>query len=225
MLQAVEAQSLPIISLEKASTGTGVAILTIMITDVIGFMNIGKTMTPLQVRATVDLILSDFNAKNLKPEDFKVMFDNAKKGLYGKAYDRLDGQVIFEWINAYMNERMTLCEQLNLNIHGKVKKADNLVHPEVIEMYKKMLPEIKKIEETRTVEKKVVQKSERDILIQKLFLEFYEIWKKNPFTPPIPEKMDGMILGEAPGKFIKVDGKVMDEVEYVEFKLKNHVGL
>jgi len=41
----------------------------------------------------------------LKPEDFKLCFNNAKTGKYGQLYNRLDGSVIFEWLNNYQNER------------------------------------------------------------------------------------------------------------------------
>lgn len=216
MLQAVESRSLPIISLERANTGTGVAILTIFLSDIVSFLNLGKTMSPAQIKQTVDLLLTDPEAKNLKPEDYKVLFNNAKRGVYGKNYDRLDGQIVFEWVRAYTAERMALCEQINYADHTVKKKSDNLVHPEVIEMYKKIVDEVKKIEvevkpEPRK-EKPRPEKSDRDKLIQSLFMEFYKLWEKNPVS----------VSDRVEKKFIKVDGQIMDEVEYVEFKLKSY---
>lgn len=206
MLQAIQASSMSVAMLNRFTPGTSEVILSAIIDITAGFFNIGKNMNPTQVGQTVELILSDPIAKNLKPEDFKVMFDNGKKGVYGKAYDRLDGQVIFEWINAYASERMALCEQLNINEHGKKKKADNLIHPEVVEMYKKMLPEIKEIEKTKPAERPKPLKSERDLKIQELFMEF--------------TKMNGE---EVKGKkYVRVEGvdRPLDEVEYVELKIK-----
>lgn len=203
LAQAVEAQSLPLISIEIACPGTGVDILTVLISEVVLFFNVGKNMNQSQIIQTAKLILTDEEAKGLKPEDFVVLFKNAKQGRYGKIYDRLDGQVVFEWVRAYVGERMAFCEENNFNQHQQKKKADNLVHPEVIEMYKKIIGEVKEIE-VKEVEKVRTKplKSERDLKIQELFMEF--------------DKLKGE---ELRGKKY-VNG--LDQVEYVELKIKDY---
>lgn len=80
------------------------AFLTIAIVDLIEFFNVGKTMGEVQVVSTIRLIVDDFYYLNV--EDFKLCFNNAKRGRYGKVYDRIDGNTIYEWLNKYSTERI-----------------------------------------------------------------------------------------------------------------------
>lgn len=80
------------------------AILVIILTDLIKFFSIGKTMGQDQLVQTIRLIIEDFYYFNI--EDFKLCFDNAKRGKYGKVYDRIDGNVIYEWLQKYSEERV-----------------------------------------------------------------------------------------------------------------------
>ena len=65
-----------------------------------------------QLVQTIQLIIEDFYYFNI--EDFKLCFNNAKRGKYGKIYDRIDGNVIYGWIEAYANERVqTACPEMN----------------------------------------------------------------------------------------------------------------
>lgn len=66
------------------------------------FFNVPK-MTDGQVAETTSLLMDEFYY--LKPEDFKLCFTNAKKGNYGQIFNRIDGQILFEWLNKYMVER------------------------------------------------------------------------------------------------------------------------
>lgn len=80
------------------------AILVIILTDLIKFFSIGKTMGQDQLVQTIRLIVEDFYYFNV--EDFKLCFNNAKRGKYGKVYDRIDGNVIYEWLQKYSEERI-----------------------------------------------------------------------------------------------------------------------
>lgn len=81
------------------------AFMVKVLNEVLDYFNIGKTMGAVQVASTADLIIDEYYF--LKPDDFKLCFTRAKKGYYGKVFDRIDGQVIFEWLNQYTNDRMT----------------------------------------------------------------------------------------------------------------------
>lgn len=85
------------------------AFLSLVIVDVAMFFSVGKMMNDTQAAQTVDLIIEEFYF--FKPDDFKLCFNRAKRGVYGKVYDRIDGQVIFEWLNTYRNERCTEAQQ------------------------------------------------------------------------------------------------------------------
>ena len=74
-----------------------------VLNDLVDFFNVGKSIGAVQVAQTVDLIIDEYYF--FKPDDFKLCFNRAKKGLYGKVYDRIDGAVILEWLGRYEKER------------------------------------------------------------------------------------------------------------------------
>lgn len=74
-----------------------------------------------QVRQTADMILEDYS--HFKPEDFKLCFSRAKKGHYGKLYDRLDGQIIMGWLMDYDNERDGEIEVIRAKDNRQLKQA------------------------------------------------------------------------------------------------------
>lgn len=78
-------------------------LLNVLVADLVLFFNVGKNMGAEQVKSTVQLIIEDYWM--LKPEDFKLCFNNMKKGVYGKAYDRMDGQVILQALATYVEGR------------------------------------------------------------------------------------------------------------------------
>lgn len=82
------------------------AILVIILTDLIKFFNVGKTVGQDQLVQTIRLIIEDFYYFNI--EDFKLCFNNAKRGRYGKVYDRIDGNIIYEWLQKYSEERLQI---------------------------------------------------------------------------------------------------------------------
>jgi hypothetical protein len=75
-----------------------------------------------QVKQTVELILQEYHY--FKPEDFKSAFSKAMKGHYGKLYDRLDGQIIMGWLNAYDDARTEAVEELMSGQNRTLKKLE-----------------------------------------------------------------------------------------------------
>lgn len=88
------------------------AFMVNMLNDLIDFFNVGKSMGALQVAQTADLVIEEYYY--LKPDDFKLCFNRAKKGYYGKLYDRIDGQVILGWLASYDTERGQAAEELSI---------------------------------------------------------------------------------------------------------------
>ena len=84
-----------------------------IIIDVVMFFNVGKIMNDNQAAQTADLIIEEYYF--LKPDDFKLCFNRAKKGLYGKVYDRIDGAVILEWLGRYEKERGSMAMDDSIN--------------------------------------------------------------------------------------------------------------
>lgn len=217
MVEAIKSDSAPIGLIGRFSPLAPAAILCHLIGDLCKFVNVEKNnMDDKQVDATVQLILDDYQCRNLKPEDFKVIFDGLKKGDYGKFYNRVDGQVIFDAIRAYIQRREAWVEENNHREHNHRKENEktNLIAPEVVEMYKEVLRIVKSAEKEPEPNKPIVkvdrEKSPREKLIQSLFVEFFKKWEQNPH-----------IVSDREGKkFVQVDGKILDECEYVEHRLK-----
>ena len=84
-----------------------------VLNDLIDFFNVGKSIGAVQVAQTVDLIIDEYYF--FKPDDFKLCFNRAKKGLYGKVYDRIDGAVILEWLGRYEKERGSMAMDDSIN--------------------------------------------------------------------------------------------------------------
>ncbi len=209
---AIYSNSPTIFKIGLVSEVGAISLINILLADVVMFLNLGKTMSAEQILATSKLILKDHRTKNLKPDDFKICFENAKKGYYGRSFDRVDGQIVFEWLNAYMDERMDLNEQLAIQLHSKQKKGivnEIEINPEG---QKKIIEILKSVAEKTEVVKKEKPKpvkSERDFFIQNCFNEHYKIWLKNP-------------VKNVYGRFIEYNGKNINELEYAEIKLKDY---
>ena len=84
-----------------------------VLNDLVDFFNVGKSIGAVQVAQTVDLIIDEYYF--FKPDDFKLCFNRAKKGLYGKVYDRIDGAVILEWLGRYEKERGSIAMDDSIN--------------------------------------------------------------------------------------------------------------
>lgn len=95
------------------------AFLNVVIADLVSFFNLGKNMNDQQIKQTSQLIISEYWF--LKPEDFKLCFNQAKKGRYGKVFDRIDGMVIMEWLNQYCLERTEVADEMNFQKHDQIK--------------------------------------------------------------------------------------------------------
>lgn len=120
------------------------AILTIIIDDLINFFSIGKSMGADQIAQTIQLIQEEYFM--LKPEDFKLCFNNAKKGKYGKVYDRLDGQIILEWISKYQADRFSHSEQKSIQRHYEINAGSHTERQQHLDKDKEKSKEIHKIQ-------------------------------------------------------------------------------
>lgn len=119
------------------------AILTIIIVDVIKFFNVGKSMSDVQVGQTIELIQQEYWM--LKPEDFKLCFNNAKKGMYGQVYDRIDGQVIMSWLQQHIAKRFEFSEQQSMQKHDRLKKETETMRQQQLQSDKEKHQEIQRI--------------------------------------------------------------------------------
>lgn len=89
------------------------AVLASLISGVADQLNIGRSLSEIQLVHAAKLIVSEY--WYLTIADFKVCFRSALLGKYGKVFDRLDAMILLEWIREYMNERAHYAEVFNHN--------------------------------------------------------------------------------------------------------------
>lgn len=202
----------------------------VIIGELVLFLNVGKTMTAAQIKSTINLILLDPIACSMSFEDYKVCFDNFKKGIYGITYDRVDGQIILQVIYSYFSEKSAIIEQANELQHDKLKnqsrstdiikdlgldennflinktKEDGNNKP-TPEMWKQLKDNLRKLANNTNAKKIRPEKTEHEKMIQEFMKQFDKLWMKKP-------------VDAKSGKFIKRYGKIITIVEFVEYKLK-----
>jgi hypothetical protein len=115
--------SAPILRTLEAQYGKDdlATVIAYQIMQTAAFFNLGNNIREDQALETAYLILEKYPAETL--QDFTLVFKNAKTGKYGELYNRLDGQTIFKWIEAYLDQKAEFREQLH-----KQQKANGIQH-------------------------------------------------------------------------------------------------
>ncbi|MDR0266068.1 MAG: hypothetical protein LBJ04_22840 [Sphingobacterium sp.] len=156
------------------------AYITEFIEDALSFLNLGKTMSDVQIAQTVTYLIEDYPNVNLA--DLKLFFNRFKKGVYGKFFDRIDGQVIIEAFTNYNSERMDLFEQQNQRDHYKSKRDERNnvslfvgAHPDVIKVLKSAVGE-KKLFAPESPKPRV--KTEAEVFHQRALRQFDNLFRK-----------------------------------------------
>lgn len=89
-------------------------------------MNIQHTLNDFQIKTLVEDLLDKYPNESL--EDFILCFKKGRMGELGKSFNRLDSEVIFEWITAYLDEKYQVLEdelmKLKETPHDKVTPGD-----------------------------------------------------------------------------------------------------
>jgi len=116
VLDALKTPSVSLATLKKYREDIVLnSLLHKLIYDVADFFNVGKGLTDMQIEQVCILIFEDYYY--LTVADLKCCFNKAKKGEYGKLYDRLDGAIIMEWIRTYLEERMEISAEISKKKH------------------------------------------------------------------------------------------------------------
>lgn len=80
-------------------------LLIVMLTDFCNFYNVIRPMSAIQIVDCAFELINTSIEDYLGIEDFTIFFQGAKNGKYGKIYDRLDQQIIFDMLEMYRQER------------------------------------------------------------------------------------------------------------------------
>lgn len=178
-----------------------ISMIRTLIVDVVKFFNLGKSMGASQVHQTAELILEAYG--QYKFDDWKLCFKMAKLGQLGKVYDRIDGNVIFDWFDKYLEIRFAEFETARAKenrILNEPIKADPTPMPDYVKelITKKVI--------TKEPEKQLNQ-TDRQKVINDWLKEFDFIW---------------MEQGAPDGKrFIMFQDIKMDQAEFLQHKIQN----
>jgi len=150
------------------------------------YFNLQQPMNAQQLSLTAELILEDYYY--LRVEELQICFRMAMKGEFGPLYNRIDGQVFFEWIKKYMTKRGAVTEriqqekQTNNNIyevfnHPQIESAmkdvyDKIAHKESPQ------PEAKR-PGTSPFEKKILD--EYDALPEWKESRWFKVYQNKPY--------------------------------------------
>lgn len=150
------------------------------LSNTVQFLNVGKTMNLEQIKLTATYIMDDYSNLNLL--DFKLFFAKFRKGEFGQAYDRIDGQVILQALGEYKNGRIEAAEQNSIRQAAQQKKEEKetpISSQEYIDAIKALLSENKpQVNEGYQKTKNVTQKrshEEWDALQRRWMRQFYNL--------------------------------------------------
>jgi len=95
------------------------------------YFNLQQPMTPQQLMLTAELIMEEYYY--LRVEEFKICFRMAMKGEFGPVYNRIDGQVFFEWIRKFFSKRDAVTTRMVKDQQSSNNLYEMFQHPQVME--------------------------------------------------------------------------------------------
>jgi len=98
-------------------------------------------MNAQQLALTAELMLEDYYY--LRVDELQVCFRMAMKGEFGPVYNRIDGQVFFEWIRKFMTKRQAISERINLEKQSNNNIYEMFQHPQVLDAIQQAADKLK----------------------------------------------------------------------------------
>ena len=102
----------PALSELKKNKGeqTALGVLVALMDECQQYFNLQQPMNAQQLMLTAELIMEEYYY--LRIEELRMCFRMAMKGEFGPVYNRIDGQVFFEWIVKYMPKRQLITDRM-----------------------------------------------------------------------------------------------------------------
>ena len=136
---------------------TALNVLVALMDECQQYFNLQQLMNPQQLMLTAELIMEEFYY--LRVEEFRLCFRMAMKGEYGPVYNRIDGQIFFEWIRKYFSKRDAVTNRMVKDQQSSNNIYEMFQHPQVMEAIQATADKLK-IEEAPAQEAKNRQPSE-----------------------------------------------------------------
>ncbi|WGQ15609.1 hypothetical protein [Sphingobacterium faecium] len=207
--QAITSELPQIGHLAEIDPVTTKATIAIEVEDLLIFLNIGKVMNDSQIAQTIDLILVCYPELNLA--DVKLFFMWMKKGEYGKFYDRMDGSIILEAMEAYNLSKIDEVE----NIHREIKmKSIGGFHPKVIEVMNSAVNEYRKRKIEKPEAKRVL--TDAELFYQRALKQFDNLHIGNDLTNRIYALSTGI-------RALRIGTEVFTIQDFVNRKIHNKI--
>lgn len=105
-------------------------LIMMLITNTAMFFNVNGNLNSHQLVQITQVILERFGYDNL--EDIVLALKDARMGYYDKVYGRIDGEVIINWVEKYMDKKAEEMEKLH---HANKHKAPEM-HADILKIAK-----------------------------------------------------------------------------------------
>lgn len=132
------------------------------------FFNTGQQMSEMQAIQTASLMIEQYPAETI--EDLVLCLKNVKSARYGKIFNRIDGQLLFEWFRLYLDEKYERFEQIK-----HMEKVSYRV--ELNEEFLPIAEKILKLTQLEDTGKKESLAAEKRITAEKHFERFKDFVK------------------------------------------------
>ena len=190
MQKILASKTSPALSELKKNKGeqTALGVLVALMDECQQYFNLQQPMNAQQLMLTAELIMEEYYY--LRIEELRMCFRMAMKGEFGPVYNRIDGQVFFEWIVKYMPKRQLITDRMKQEQQSNNNIYEIFAHPQMNEAMKdvvtkldaKMLQEpVKEIIRGKPSELEVALMREYDELPQWVNDQRFRLYKKKPF--------------------------------------------
>lgn len=123
----------PALSELKKNKGEQIAIgvLVSLMDECQQYFNLQQPMKPQQLMLTAELIIEKYYY--LRVEELRICFRMAMMGEFGTVYNRIDGQIFFEWILKFLPTRQNVTDQMKQQQQTNNNIYDIFAHPQMAE--------------------------------------------------------------------------------------------
>lgn len=197
------------------------SLITKEITGLVNSFNVGKNMSDTQISFVRETIKTDY--WYLKLDELKYIFNQAKKGRYGKVYDRVDCAIICEWLDQYVLERDEIVTEKRV----AEQRFQETIKPDedspvisfatiLADLKKKEIEELQnEVVDRNLIDRPIRQMTEQENLVQEIFKEFETLYRdQDDIRPP-----------KEPGRFVRYADKLLDIESFLRLKLEESAKL
>jgi hypothetical protein len=152
---------------KKKGQQTALGVLVALMDECQQYFNLQQPMNAHQLKISAELIMEDYYY--LRVDELRMCFRMAMKGEFGSVYNRIDGQIFFEWILKYMKKRQLVTDKINKDEQSNSNIYDLFNYPQLNKAVKQVVDKLK-------IEQAPVQEAMRPKMsrFEKMMLDEYD---------------------------------------------------